>query len=249
MHVADRLNELRARSGLSIDALAKAMGFAGASSIQRYFRADQLKDEPLRPAIIKKLMGALVGRGKPAITADEVRALGMDDSVEDIVLGLATQHDFSGPPKEAPATPVNAQMTGPVSLSSEHRIPVYGQAIGGDDGQFVLNGNHLQDVLAPPTLRGVKGAYGARVVGDSMRPRFRPDEVVYVNPNRPVRREDDVVAQIYGEDEETVSAYVKEFVKLNQKELVLRQYNPPKEISFPASRVKSVHRIVMSGES
>ncbi|GLK86652.1 S24 family peptidase [Ancylobacter defluvii] len=147
-----------------------------------------------------------------------------------------------------PHSPANAQLAGPVTLDSAHTIPVYGQAIGGEDGQFVLNGNHLQDVLAPPSLRGVKGAYGARVAGDSMVPRYYADEVVYMNPNRAVRRGDFVTAQIYGDDEDTVSAYVKEFVTLNQKELVLKQFNPPKELRFPASKVKSVHRIVMGGE-
>lgn len=158
------------------------------------------------------------------------------------VSGISAEGRAEAPPRS------NAELSGPISLDSAYTIPVYGQAIGGDDGQFVMNGNHMADVLAPPALRGVRGAYGVYVTGESMEPRYFAGEVVYVDPTRPVRRGDFAVVQIYGDDEDTVSAYVKRFISSNSRELVLEQYNPPKQMRFDASRVKSVHRIVMGGD-
>src|SRR5690349_962116 len=43
--------------------------------------------------------------------------------------------------------PRNAELGGPARFGA--RIPAYGQAVGGRDGEFILNGNRIVDVLAP----------------------------------------------------------------------------------------------------
>lgn len=52
------------------------------------------------------------------------------------------------------SVPQNARMGGPRELLST--VPAYGQAAGGKDGQFVLNGNKIADILAPASLTGVR---------------------------------------------------------------------------------------------
>jgi phage repressor protein C with HTH and peptisase S24 domain len=149
------------------------------------------------------------------------------------------------PPLAAP--PRNAELGGPARFGGA-RIPAYGQAVGGRDGEFILNGNRIVDVLAPPSLQGVPDAYAVYVVGDSMEPRYFAGEAVFVNPRLPVRVGDFVVAQIAADEGEPPLAYVKRYTGQNEKSLRLEQLNPPKKLTFAADRLVSIHRIVMSGE-
>jgi SOS-response transcriptional repressor LexA len=128
-------------------------------------------------------------------------------------------------------------------------IPVYGHAVGGKDGEFVLKGNQVSQVLAPPDLSQVIDAYAVYVVGESMEPRYFAGETVFVNPRLPISRGAFVVAQISKGEEAEPRAYVKRFVSQDAKRLRLEQYSPKKILEFPASTVVAIHRIVMSSEN
>lgn len=127
------------------------------------------------------------------------------------------------------------------------KIPVYGQAVGGVDGEFLMNGNILYEVMAPPVLSHISGAYAVSISGESMSPRYEDGEVAFVDPRRRVKKGDYVIAQIRLEEHGPPLAYVKKFIRHNSIELVLEQFNPAKELRFPASAVHSVHFIVMAG--
>jgi SOS-response transcriptional repressor LexA len=127
-------------------------------------------------------------------------------------------------------------------------IPVYGHALGGKDGEFILSGNQVSEVLAPPGLSHIPDAYAVYVVGESMEPRYFAGEIVFVNPRLPISRGAFVVAQISKGDGEPY-AYVKRFVSQDTRRLRLEQYNPRKTMEFPVSTVAALHRIVMSGEN
>ncbi|WP_295810321.1 helix-turn-helix domain-containing protein [uncultured Nitratireductor sp.] len=127
------------------------------------------------------------------------------------------------------------------------RIPVYGSAVGGLDGEFELNGSILYEVLAPPSLSPISGAYAVQVSGESMEPRYFDGEVVFVDPTRRVRRGDFVVAQVRLEPQGPLLAYIKRFIRHNAEELILEQYNPSKELRFRHENVHSVHFVVMGG--
>lgn len=127
-------------------------------------------------------------------------------------------------------------------------IPLYGHAVGGLDGEFILNGNKLDDILAPPGLSPARGAYAVTCAGESMEPRYFDGETVFVDPQRRARRGDFIVAQIKNPNEgQPPLAYIKRFVRHNDNELVLEQFNPPKELRFPHEDVVSVHYIVLGG--
>jgi phage repressor protein C with HTH and peptisase S24 domain len=147
---------------------------------------------------------------------------------------------------QPPFPPANAKLGGPVRFGAT--IPAYGQAVGGKDGEFILNGNRMADILAPPTLQGLPDAYAVYVVGDSMEPRYFAGEAVFVNPRLPVRRGHFVVAQIAVQEGEPPHAYIKRFVAREERLLRLEQLNPSKTLEFPLSRVISVHRIIMGGD-
>ena len=146
------------------------------------------------------------------------------------------------------ADPPNAEIRNKV-IGQGKKIPVFGQAVGGVDGEFLMNGNVLYEVMAPPILSDISGAYAVSVSGDSMSPRYEDGEVCFVDPRRTVRRGDYVIAQIRLEEEGPLLAYVKKFVRHNTSELVLEQFNPPKELRFDAQTVHSVHYIALAGNA
>jgi phage repressor protein C with HTH and peptisase S24 domain len=159
-----------------------------------------------------------------------------------------------------PKYPPNASPIVPVNFPNE-TIGMFGRGVGGEDGRFVLNGQRVMDVLCPPTLIGVKDAYGVFVHGGSMRPRYREGEGVFVNPHMPVKQDDYAVIQTKGDyDGDEVGGFIKQFISMNAKELVLAQHQKPETfpeeatsegrylLRFPRSKVVAVHKIVWAGE-
>lgn len=138
---------------------------------------------------------------------------------------------------------------GDIIRGSGRMIPVYGQAVGGVNGEFEMNGNILFEVLAPPVISGISKAYGVLITGESMSPRYEDGEVAFIDPSRRVKRGDYVVAQIRNPDSHVPLAYVKRFVRWNSEELVLEQFNPGKELRFSAGDVVSVHYIALAGNA
>jgi phage repressor protein C with HTH and peptisase S24 domain len=208
--------------------MAIAMGYAGASSIQRYFDAGKLKQGYLKRDFVAKVEKVLLGKGNPPITRPEIWEL------------AGPEFNFAN------LEPANAVVISQ-SVTSGNRIPVYGSAVGGVDGEFAMNGVALYEVVAPAVLNNVSGAYAVQVSGESMEPRYFDGEVVFVNPHRRVVKGDFVIAQIKVEEHGPPLAFVKRFVRRNSEELVLVQYNPPKELRFDNSLVESVHFITMAG--
>lgn len=224
--VTAEVRALYERSRLSLDQFARKIGYARASSVQRYMNAEEYKRRYLNRDLVDNML-ELVGLGDPPIEAADVLKL-------------------AGPEFVA-KTPPNAAVGSPYSLRSS-KIPVYGQAVGGSDGRFVMNGEKLDEVLAPPILNDVSGAYAVYVYGDSMEPRYYDGEVVYVDPRRRPRKGEFLVAQIQSGDGGPPLAFVKRFVRWTDKVLILEQFNPTEELSFPSEDVVSVHLIVQSGQ-
>lgn len=172
--------------------------------------------------------------GHPAATLPQ--ALGM------AVPAVATP-DMAPPPRSLP----NAGLPETISFVPE-RLPVLGSSVGGKSGRQQFNNQRLGSVGRPKGLEFVPNAYGSYVHGDSMMPRYEPGEIVCVNPQRAISRGAYVVAQIYDNDGDPPYGYVKQFISIDDKELVLRQLNPPdgegEFLSFERNRVLSVHRIV-----
>lgn len=73
--VTSEFKALRERAGMSLDVLAQAMGYARASSIQRYEDPAGYKREYFDREFVAKLIKPLTGKGEPRITANDVWAL------------------------------------------------------------------------------------------------------------------------------------------------------------------------------
>ncbi|MEB2845883.1 LexA family transcriptional regulator [Endobacterium cereale] len=131
----------------------------------------------------------------------------------------------------------------------ERMIPVLGEAVGGIDGEYSFNGHILDYVACPPSLANVSNAYAVYIDGESMYPRYKSGETVYVHPTKPARRGDDVIIQIRPASEELPPlGYVKEFVGWTTTELVLKQHNPAIDVRFAREVVVSVHPIILAGK-
>jgi len=125
-------------------------------------------------------------------------------------------------------------------------LTLYSSALAGQWGAFMLDAEKAGVVAAPPSLEGTVDAYAVHIVGDSMEPRYRAGEIVFVHPWKPVRKDDYVVVQIAQDGH--VMGMIKRFVSQSETELVLEQLNPSQTIRLEATTIKSVHRIVASSE-
>lgn len=72
--VGSRLNGLRERSGLSLAAVAEAAGYAGASSVQKYFQTSY-DPKTLQVTTASRLADVMANRGSPPVRRAEIMAL------------------------------------------------------------------------------------------------------------------------------------------------------------------------------
>lgn len=174
----------------------------------------------------------------------------LNTTPEGLMFGVGTET----PVNDVPKSDINAPIFDPPNATIRdrveglgRRIPVYGQAVGGVDGEFLMNGTVLYEVMAPPVISHISGAYAVAVSGSSMEPRYEDGEICFVDPRRRVKKGDYVIAQIRHEEHGPPLAYVKRFVRQNSIELVLEQFNPAKELRFAGNTVHSVHFIALAG--
>lgn len=130
---------------------------------------------------------------------------------------------------------------------NNRNVPVYGRANGGDDGMYLFNGDVIGWEARPPQLDGVADAYATYVDGESMYPRYKPGETVWLHPHKPAGRGDDVVVQLKPNDEyDAPRGFIKEYVRRTPTKLIVMQYNPQMELEYDLEEVVSVHPIVFA---
>lgn len=137
----------------------------------------------------------------------------------------------------------------PAIATMSRDLPVMGTAVGGNGGDFSLNGTTVDYVRRPPALANLKGAFAIFLHGDSMRPRYDDGDLLYVHPGRPVSPGCDVLIEMHGEHGEPGQCLVKTLVRRTADRYILAQYNPPRDdIEVPVDRVKNIFRILRNGE-
>lgn len=140
--------------------------------------------------------------------------------------------NVAGPPRPAPL--------------GARDLPVFASAQGGADGMIVAY-DPIEWIERPAPLGGVPDAFAMYVVNDSMEPRYRQGDLLLIHPQRPVRRGKDVLV-ISRDDMDGAggehSAWIKELVRLEAEQVVLRQLNPASEFTLPRARVAGLHLVV-----
>ena len=126
------------------------------------------------------------------------------------------------------------------------RYPVVGLARAGGAGYFddagFPAGNGWRDVEGPDV--GDETAYALEITGDSMRPVFRPGDIVIVSPEADIRRGDRVILKT--EDGQVMA---KEIVRRSKRQVELRSVNAGHpDPMIPAGEVLWMHRIVWASQ-
>ncbi|WHA42556.1 XRE family transcriptional regulator [Agrobacterium larrymoorei] len=123
-------------------------------------------------------------------------------------------------------------------------IEVLGVAVGGDDGDFTLNGEVSGYVRRPPGIAHLRKVFALHVLSDSMVPRYDPGELIYCG-GRDAVPGDHVVIETFPTDGQTVGkAYVKKLKTRGKNMIVCEQYNPPLELEFDPYAIKHMWRII-----
>lgn len=122
-------------------------------------------------------------------------------------------------------------------------VPLYG-GVGAspDDRVTFAEQSLLGAVPRHPNQANVRGAFALRVHDESMSPRYEPGEIVYLAPNQwPAREQDCVVVTNDG------FGFLKRFVRRLEGEMVCRQLNPAKDLTWDMSTLSAVHAVVGRG--
>ena len=123
-------------------------------------------------------------------------------------------------------------------------MPLYGAVQGGIGHEITDVTDPIDSIDTPSWLESVPDSYAVFVTGNSMEPRFRAREIIYVHPYRPYREGDYVVVQLQANGR--VHAIVKQFVEMTDGEVTLKQHNPDKELRHPRSTIAAIHLVVGS---
>lgn len=232
--IGARLKSLRISKG----SLARSLGIdpARVSEIIGGRRNVQVAELPVMAEILQMTTEDLVARLTPRRAAQEDAAR--------IAAAPFDAPPIQPAPSEAPSE-ATASLQASLTGQMPRNLPIYGSARGGVDGAFEMNGQSMDYAERPPSLTAARNAYAVYVQGDSMWPRFEPGWLLHVNPNRPVRKGDNVVVQIKADDEHSPPlAYVKVYDCTTPTKLVVRQFNPQKNMEWPLDQVVSIHRVV-----
>ena len=128
-------------------------------------------------------------------------------------------------------------------ITAGRDLPVRGTAQGGKHGAFFLTDQAITYVDRPANLHGNSSAFAVWVSGKSMEPRFRPGEMLFVNPAKPISENCFVLLSL-----RDGNVYVKELISQNDKFVVVRQYNPNRDLEIPQNKIAALYRVVGSSE-
>lgn len=127
-------------------------------------------------------------------------------------------------------------------------VEVLGVAVGGDDGVFAFNGSIADYVRRPPGIAAADQIFGLYVVGDSMAPRYEDGDLIYVHKGRRPAVGHDVVVELHGRDGQPGQCFVKRLLRRTGERVVLRQFNPNREIEIPTAEVRQIYKILTTAE-
>lgn len=120
-------------------------------------------------------------------------------------------------------------------FGKERSLPVLGRAQGGSDGNLVIEEAAIDWTFRPADLQGVNDAFAVYVSGDSMAPKYKNGDLIYVHPAKPLVKGRFVLVETLEH-----KGFIKQFVALQEDTLVLQQFNPNEEITIPRSDVLRV---------
>ncbi len=161
-----------------------------------------------------------------------------------LFFGDKNEGDNPAAPRNNKKNPKASLPLASASMAFAKNLPVMGFAQAGKHGAMILGDRPAALAERPPQLAGNDSAFAVWVSGKSMEPRFRPGEMLYINPAKPVCEFCFVLIEL-----KDSSAFIKEYIGQHKNKIILRQYNPFKELEIGLNEVKNMYRVVGSMES
>lgn len=163
------------------------------------------------------------------------RPLGVEPTV---LLGLDPASPSAGPRPRATPPPLLRAL--PASSLVPEPMPVRAAARGGVDQEMFLEDGPIDWIAKPDYLKNARDPYAMYVVGESMMPRFRPAQLLHVNPHKPPAAGAGVVVV-----KRSKAVLVKEFVRRAPEGVVLREYRPAdREFVVADEELDTIHTVV-----
>jgi phage repressor protein C with HTH and peptisase S24 domain len=206
-------------------------------------------------------LGEAVGIKQASVQAIEKGETARSKYLPQLARALAIKPEMIGLPSyENLSPPAFAQEVYPVGGTEPilrrpgaRTLPVLGITMGGDTdydpdrpADFWMNGEVINYVARPRSLENAKDAFALYVDGTSMLPRYRAKDMVVVQKVAPTSG-DDVVIELKPRtetDEGSNPSFLKEFVRRAGRSIIVKQYNPEKEITFDLKEIKNVFRVI-----
>ncbi len=121
------------------------------------------------------------------------------------------------------------------------KIPVLGFASGSSETNAI---NWDMDVpidwVDPlPSMSGVAKSAALMILSDSMAPRYRENEIIFVNRSRTPDMGKDCVI-----DTRDGHTHIKRFLRQDKEHIYLEQFNPPKELKFHKRDVIGIYAVI-----
>ncbi len=123
-------------------------------------------------------------------------------------------------------------------------VKILGGAVGGDDGDFFLNGEVAGYARRPPGLTHLNNVFAVHILTDSMVPRYDPGELLYCGGRPPMPGDHVLIEMMPEEGERNGKAYIKKLLRRTKGDIICQQYNPPAELTFNAYALKDMWRII-----
>lgn len=138
-----------------------------------------------------------------------------------------------------PAEPIIPEGAMPVAAGSRD-LPIYGAAECGPDGRVGFDHQGPVDwTWRAPELLNVKGAFAIYATGDSMGDAIPEGSIVQIHPHRGPLPGRKCLVMLRGK-----GAFLKIWVGRRGDKVIVRQTNPPQEITWDAAEVQAVYRVV-----
>ncbi len=143
-----------------------------------------------------------------------------------------------------PADLLPGQQNSPAIAEQGRLVPVRSAARGGAEQEMFLEDGPIDYRPCPSFMAHVRDAYAIYVVGESMTPMYRPGQLLYINPHKPLTPGRGVVITKNGG-----AVMIKELVRVSNLGLVLREYQPKlREFTVKLADVAEAHSVVGAEE-
>jgi phage repressor protein C with HTH and peptisase S24 domain len=220
-----RIAQARKAKGLSQEELASQVGGLSRAAVSQW-EHDETRPRDL--PLVAQVLGCSyewLGTGKGEMASGESPA--------------EFEHDL----RRAVPMPANFQDQG------QRDLPVLGNAMGGPEGYFEMQGNVIEHVWRPPYLNTVRNAFALYVIGSSMEPRYFEGELIYCRPDRRPRAGEFVVLETHPKGEGgPIAATIGQFRRQTANHIELEKLNPRTVLKVETARIHRIHLIVGTGQ-